>query len=67
MAYRTRELSEAELRDVYEQLCKAYVALYDGIDGVSDEMSSRDHRLTQEHYYTYLHVKGYLDGAQEGL
>lgn len=39
---------------------RAFVDLYDAIDGVADEMSARDYRLTQEGWPLYLRAKEYL-------
>ena len=39
---------------------QAFVDLYDAIDGVCDEMSARDYRLTQEGWPLYLRAKEYL-------
>ena len=43
---------------------QAFVALYDAIDGVSDEMSGRDFRLTQEYWSLYLEAKDFLGGGE---
>lgn len=42
------------------QYARAFVALYKGIDGVVDEMSARDFRLTQENWALYLQAQAFL-------
>lgn len=39
---------------------KAFVDLYNEIDGVTDEMSTRDYRLTQEFWPLHEAAKDYL-------
>lgn len=45
------------------EAAKAFVELYEAIDGISDEMSSRDFHLTQEYYEKYKAAKELLYGA----
>jgi hypothetical protein len=42
------------------QLMRAYVDLYEAIEGVSDEMSPRDLRLMNDHHLTYSAIKEQL-------
>lgn len=39
------------------ELAAAFVSLYEAIDGDTQEMSSRDLRLVNEHYPTYLQAQ----------
>lgn len=43
-----------------QEFAQALVSLYDEIDGVADEMSSRDCRLTQEFYFRVEEARRYL-------
>lgn len=40
-----------------KELAKAYVALYDDIDGVTDELSEHEWQVVNEHYAMYLAAK----------
>lgn len=46
--------------DLVIEFVRAFVAIYEGIDGISDEQSRRDWELTQEHWVTYNEAKEYL-------
>lgn len=45
------------------EIVRAFIAIYEAIDGVSDEQSRRDWELTQEHWVTYTEAKKYLARA----
>lgn len=49
--------SAEEQANVFAQ---AFIDLYGEIDGVADEMSDRDHRITQQNWPMYLAAKDYV-------
>lgn len=48
-----------------EEVAQAYLTLFEAFDGVSDEMSARDNRIINEHWYMYRLVKEAMEDGSE--
>lgn len=48
-----------------EEIARAFIDMYEGVDGVADEMSRRDLDLVNEHYPMYLEAKALLGEQQK--
>lgn len=49
------------MNEKLREAAQAFVDLYEELDGVVDDLSDRDFRLTQEYYERYLQAKEALE------